>query len=98
MSKYDALFEDEADIFGGTPSSKYWDIANQTNDELVRDEFDKLMEKVAAMEAMLSEVHEYDELDRIIKNYVYANLDKINEMKKSVYMELAGKLIYRVSD
>ena len=56
------------------------------------------MEKVAAMEAMLSEVHEYDELDRIIKNYVYANLDKINEMKKSVYMELAGKLIYRVSD
>ena len=31
-NKYAALFEDEDDIFAGTPESKYWDIANQTQD------------------------------------------------------------------
>jgi len=36
MSKYDALYEDEDDIFSGTPKSKFWDSINSANDEIVK--------------------------------------------------------------
>ena len=98
LNKYAALFEDEEDIFGGTPVSKYWDIANQTIDEVVKDEFDMLLEKMAAMEIMLSEHHDYENLDNIIKSFKFQNQDKVVEIKKSIYMDLAGKLVYRQGD
>jgi hypothetical protein len=96
--KYEALFEDEEDIFGGTPKSKYWDIAAQTNEEVVAEEFDFLLQKMAAMEAMLSEHHSYDTLDTTVERFIYENQSKIEELKKNIYMDLAGKLVYRHSD
>ena len=98
MGKFDALFEDETDIFAGTPESKYWDIASQLSPDLLKDEFDGIVERLAAMEAILSETHDYDNLDRTIKNYALNNFEKMAELKKSVYMELAGQLIYRVAE
>ena len=47
MAKFEALFEDEDNIFGGTPESKYHDIATQGNEEIVKDEFDKIVQKFA---------------------------------------------------
>ncbi len=98
MSKFDALFEDEDDIFAGTPQSRYWDISGQLSEDLVKDEFDGVVERLAIMEAMLAETHEYEDLDRTIKNYAVSNMTKVEELKKSVYMELAGQLIYRVAE
>jgi flagellar motor switch protein FliM len=98
MGKFDALFEDESDIFAGTPQSKYWDIAAQLSNDLLKDEFDRIVERLAAMEAILSETHDYNELDRTIRNYALTNFEQMEELKKSVYMELAGQLIYRVSE
>jgi len=98
MSKYDALFEDEDDIFAGTPQSRYWDISAQLSEDLVKDEFDGIVERLAVMEAMLSEIHDYDDLDRTVKSYSISNMTKVEELKKSVYMELAGQLIYRVAE
>ena len=98
MSKFDALFEDENDIFAGTPQSRYWDISGQLSEDLVKDEFDNIVARLAVMEAMLSETHDYEILDRTIANYKYENFSKLEELKKSVYMELAGQLIYRVAE
>ena len=98
MGKFDALLEDENDIFGGTPVSKYWDISNQTIDELVKDEFDILVGRLVAMEALLSETHDYETLDRTISSYILQNHDKMDELKKSAYMDLAAKLIFRAGD
>ena len=98
MSKFDALFEDEDDIFAGTPQSRYWDISGQLSEDLVKDEFDGVVERLAIMEAMLSETHDYEDLDRTIKSYAVSNMTKVEELKKSVYMELAGQLIYRVAE
>ena len=97
-NKFDALFEDEDDIFAGTPESKYWDISAQLSQDLIKDEFDGIVERLAIMEAMLSETHDYDDLDRTIKSYAVSNMSKVEELKKSVYMELAGQLIYRVAE
>ena len=98
MSKFDALFEDEDDIFAGTPQSRYWDIQSNLSQDLIKDEFDNLIQRVAIMEKLLSETHDYEGLDHMISSYAYSNLSEVEELKKSVYMELAGKLIYRVSE
>ena len=98
MASYDALFEDEDDIFGGTPESKYWDIVKQVSPDIARDEFDTMMAKMAAMEQMLMEHHDEELLDKIIERYVFTNESLIEQRKKSLYMEYAGRLIYKLSD
>ena len=98
MGKFDALFEDEDDIFAGTPQSKYWDIQKQLSEDLIKDEFDVLIGRIASLEALLAETHDIENLDRMISTYKYENFSKLEELKKSVYMELAGQLIYRVSE
>lgn len=98
MSVYDALFEDEDDIFGGTPQSKYWDIAKQVSEEVTKEEFDAMITKIAAMERMLMEQYGEETLDRAIDAYVFENSIAIDEHKKSLYMEYAGRLIYKLSD
>ncbi|MDO9305466.1 MAG: DUF2018 family protein [Sulfuricurvum sp.] len=98
MNKFDALFEDEDDIFGGSPKSKYWDISNQISKDLMQAEFDDVIMRLAVMEKMLMKIHDEEKLDNIIKNYYYENMDEIDVLKKSMYMELAGKLIYRLAD
>ncbi len=98
MGKFDALFEDEDDIFAGTPQSRYWDIQSQLSEDLIKDEFDVLVGRIATLEAMLAETHDIESLDKMIMGYKYENFSKLEELKKSVYMELAGQLIYRVSE
>lgn len=98
MSNYDALFEDEDDIFGGTPQSKYWDIAGQSDKEVVKHEFDAMIEKIAIMESMLSEQYDYDDLDKVVARYGIEHAEEVDHLKKSIYMDYAGRLIYSLSD
>lgn len=98
MSKYDALFEDEDDIFGGTPQSKYWDISKQLSEDLVRYEFDEIIKKMAVMEQLLMQHYDEEMFDNMIERYALENSDIIQYRKKSLYMEYAGKLIYRLAD
>jgi hypothetical protein len=98
MAKFEALLEDEDNIFGGTPKSKYWDFRKQVSPDLDEDEFDKIVEKIAIMENMLSEHYDINSLDKMIKSYAIQNMEEVEEMKKSVYMELAGSLLERLND
>lgn len=98
MSRFEALFEDESDIFGGTPQSKYWDIAKQVSEDLYQYDFDEIMTKIAVMEKMLMQQYDEEELNRIIDTYALMNQAEIDLHKKSLYMEYAGRLIYKLSD
>jgi len=98
QNRFAALFEDEDDIFAGTPKSRYWDIAGQLSDDLIEDEFDSIVERLAVMESIISKTHEYEALDDMVKRYAMENYEEIEALKKSVYMELAGQLIYRMND
>ncbi|WP_320036135.1 DUF2018 family protein [Halarcobacter sp.] len=91
------LIEDEDDLFVGSAKSKYFDIANQANKEIVEDEFDKLLEKLAVMEILLSKdkSEEFD-INEVIKQYVIQNLDEVEQMKKGLYVELAGDIVCRL--
>ena len=95
-NKFEALFEDEGNIFGGTPASKYHDIANQASDEVVKDEFDRVVEKFAAMEQMLQEVYPNEDLDRKIKNHIFENSSYLENQKKSLYIEFTGNIVMRL--
>lgn len=98
MAKFDVLFEDEDDIFGGSPQSKYWDIATQVSEDLYRYDFDEIITKIAVMEKMLMQQHDEDDLDKIVSSYAITNQSEIEDHKKSLYMEYAGRLIYKLSD
>lgn len=93
MHKYEALFEDECDIFGGTPKSKFWDIANQANNDLVKDQFDKIFERFAVMEVMLRNHYSDEEIQRIIRSYPLTNKEEIEDHKKSLYIEFTGNIV-----
>ena len=96
MGKYEALFEDEDNIFGGTPKSKYWDIAGQANEEVVSDEFDKVVQKFAIMESMLQEKYDHEELDKMISQYGFENSVEVENMKKGLYIEFTGNIVMRL--
>jgi len=98
MSRFEALFEDEDNIFNGTPQSKYWDIAKQVSEDLYQYDFDEIMTKIAVMEKMLMQQYNEDELNRIVESYALMNQEEIENHKKSLYMEYAGRLIYKLSD
>jgi len=96
MSK-DWFLEDEDDIFVGSPKSKYFDVSRQANKEIVEDEFDKLLEKVAVMEILLSKGKSEDfDINDEVKQYVIQNLDEVEQMKKGLYIELTGDIICRL--
>lgn len=97
MSKYDALFEDEDDIFSGTPQSKFLDAMRNANTQIVDDELDKIIEKYAIMELILSEnKDESFDINKILDEYALKNSDKVHEMKKSLYIEFTGEVIQRL--
>ncbi|XPV68037.1 MAG: DUF2018 family protein [Halarcobacter sp.] len=93
----DWFLEDEDDIFVGSPKSKYFDISRQANNEIVEDEFDKLLEKVAVMEILLSKDKDVDfDINKLIKQYVFENMEEVEEMKKGLYIELTGDIVCRL--
>lgn len=96
MGKFEALFEDEENIFGGTPKSKFWDIANQASNDLVKDEFDKIIAKFAMMEAFLEESIGDEELLRKMSQYEIEKSMELENRKKSLYVAFTGDIVCRL--
>jgi len=89
---YAALFEDEDDIFGGSPRSKFMDVVFNANNDIVRQELERFIEKVAVMELMLEE-QVGEDIDRAVENYKAAHLDEVSMKTKSLYVELMGAVL-----
>ena len=96
MGKFEALFEDEENIFGGTPKSKFWDIANQASDDLVKDEFDKIIGKYAMMETFLEDIIGDEDLERKMATYQIENSMELEHRKKSLYVAFTGDIVCRL--
>jgi len=92
MANYAALFEDEDDIFGGSPKSKFMDVVFNANNDIVRAELEKMIQKMATMEAMLEEQYG-DSLDRTINQYYIQNQDTCDNVTKSIYIEVMGEIL-----
>jgi hypothetical protein len=92
MANYAALFEDEDDIFGGSPKSKFMDVVFNANNDIVRQELSRFIEKVAVMELMLEE-HVGEDINRAVKQYYIENQDDCDIKAKSLYVELTGEVL-----
>lgn len=98
MSKFKDWFtEDEDDIFFGSPKSKFFDILEQTHRDLVEDELDKVFEKLAILELIVSKDKDEDfDINSYINEFKLDNLSEINSAKKGLYMEVSGDIISRL--
>ncbi|AXH14094.1 DUF2018 family protein [Malaciobacter mytili] len=94
MGKFEALFnEDENDILIGSAKSKFLDVLKNANSEVVAEELDKIIEKFAAMELLLTQ---NDEFEKVLQEYIFKNSSEVHQMKKSLYMEFTGEIISRL--
>jgi len=94
MNKYSALFEDEDDIFLGSPESKFMDVLFNANNDVVRGELGAFVRKVATME-MIIEEHVNKDIDVAIKRYDAEHLGEAEEQAKNLFIELMGNILSR---
>jgi len=86
------LFEDEDDIFVGSPKSKLMDVIFNANNDVVRYELQKFIDRTAAIELLVADKLGED-LEREIKSFMYANEDEVENHAKSLYIELMGAIL-----
>lgn len=89
---YEALFEDEDDIFGGSPRSKFMDVVFNANNDVVRYELEQLVEKTAIMELLLEKYIDED-IGQAILNYKFSNSMEAETKIKSLFVELMGDIL-----
>ena len=61
MSTFKDWFEeDEDDIFMGSPKSKFFDVSREASKDIVEEEIDKIIEKLAVLEMIISKDKDED--------------------------------------
>lgn len=97
MNDFDVFLEDENDIFQGSAKSKFFDVVRNASSEIVEDEIDKIIEKLAVLEMMLSENKSKDfDINTEIRNYKVNNFKEVETMKKGLYVEFTGEIICKL--
>ena len=86
-----ALFEDEGDVFSGSPKSKFMDVVFNANNDIVRMELEKLVYKMAAMEVALERAGV--DVDEAIKEMQYEHGGDVENVAKSIFIETMGDIL-----
>ncbi|MCK9372392.1 MAG: DUF2018 family protein [Sulfuricurvum sp.] len=89
------LFEDEEDIFQGSPKSKFLDIVFNANSDLVHNELARIMERMAVMELMLQEQYGEDEIDEVVRKFEFERSADVDMMVKNLYIISVGNVLSR---
>lgn len=93
----DWFTEDEDDIFMGSPKSKFFDVSREASKEVVEDEWDKVIEKLAILEMIISKEKGADfDINKMIEDFKWDNEKEVNSMKKGLYVEFTGEIICRL--
>ncbi|MGE4419018.1 MAG: DUF2018 family protein [Sulfurimonas sp.] len=93
------LFEDEDDIFMGSPKSKLMDVLFNANNDVVRYELEKFIDRAAAMEMMMKQKcaetfgDNGDDMERDIQSYILSNRDEVDAFSKNLYIEMMGAIL-----
>ncbi len=88
------IFEDEDDIFMGSPKSKFLEIVYNANRNIAEAELLQLVERIAALELLLEERGvDADELERLLKAVIFEKAAEIDVATKNIYMDSVGKIL-----
>ncbi|MCH9814167.1 MAG: DUF2018 family protein [Epsilonproteobacteria bacterium] len=96
MNKYAALFEDEDDIFAGTPKSKFWDMLTTPHEDIAKETLDEIVTRYAVMENILKKTIDEELINSHLDQYYFENSAEVEETKKSLYMEFVGNIVYKM--
>jgi len=96
MRQYEALLEDENDILGGTPKSKFWQMLITPHEDTSKAVLDDIVENYACMEHILKQNIGEELINEYLKNYYKENKEEIDEVKKSLYLEFVGKIVSKM--
>jgi len=91
--KYSALFEDEDDIFLGSPESKFNDIMFNANRNIATNELNSMVKKLAMMEILLADKYDAEELEKKFRSMALVEAEAVEEKSKSIYVELTGNIL-----
>ena len=86
-----ALLEDENDIFGGTPKSKFMDVVFNANNDIVRQELEKMVYEMAAMEVAL-EKNGID-VEMAVKEMKFNHGSEVEDSAKNIFMTVVGDIL-----
>lgn len=87
------LFEDEDDIFQGSPKSKFLDIVFNANRDLVHTELERLINRMAVLELLIQDHYGEEGIDRAVKNALFERADEVDFMAKNLYIESVGNVL-----
>jgi len=86
------LYEDEDDIFVGSPKSKFMDIVFNANRDLVHAELEYIVERMASLELLLEE-NGVEDVEKAVIQKNYTDADNVQTKAKSLYIELMGNIL-----
>jgi hypothetical protein len=88
---FEALLEDEDNIFGGSPKSKFMDVVFHANNDIVRQELEKMIYNMAAMEVVLEK--QGIDVDAAIREVKFDAAKDVEDTAKSIYIEVMGNIL-----
>ena len=86
------LYEDEDDIFMGSPKSKFFDILFHANKDLVKNKLLEVIERYNAME-MLLEKTLGDEAHHAIASVLMDEADALLERNNDFFIATVGEIL-----
>jgi hypothetical protein len=87
-------FHEDDDLFGGTAEKKYFDIIFNANRSVVENALSDNLRKMSAMEALLEEhLGEDTDIEKLVRNYIATNIDKIESDLKNAYIVGMGDIL-----
>lgn len=86
------MFNDTDDFLHSNPKDKFFDIVFNANNDVVRNELDKIVQKFVAMESLLEENYG-DELDTKIKNFIFEESGEVHNRSTNFYIEKMAEIL-----
>jgi len=96
MKKKIYLIEDDNDILSKTPKTKFLEILEVIDKDVSSEILDDIITNYACMEHIIKEKIYEDKINEYLKNYYATNKDDIDDIKKSLYMEFVGNIIFKL--
>jgi hypothetical protein len=87
-------FNEDDELFGGTPEKKYFDIIFNANRNLVEYALTENLKRMSILESLLEErLEEGADIDKMILNYAMSNQTKVEDDLKNSYIHGMGDIL-----
>ncbi len=87
------MFNEDDNLFGGSPEKKYFDIIFNASKGLVENQLRGNIERIVIMEKMLEELLEDENIERRVKSYIIENPDEVENMVVNRYIVDVGDIL-----